>query len=370
MLDRRRPTVAGLVIVLSVTAGGCAVRGPVGDKAGGVPGGKVVLVLADVSSGLQERPAVQYLIRRVDVLSGGNVTIQVRFNWASPNPDAEQQVVRATAAGTVDLGVVGSRVFDTMGVRSFQALSAPTLIDSYPLENRVVRSHLARRMLAGLAPLNVTGLGLLAGGLRKPVAVKRPLLGPADWRGIPFGTYLSKVQEGSIRALGAAPVVAFSSLRVHLLSTGQLNAFEFNLLNYYANAYWSVARYITANVNLWPQADVLVANPARLSKLTSQQLGWLDQAVRESADRAAGLMATAETRALPRICARGARLAQASQMDLARLRQEFRPVYADLEQDRQTRSFIAQIQSIKRMTPAGPSLAIPQGCEASGAASR
>ena len=42
--------VAGLAVVLALAASGCAVHGPFGDKAGGVPGGTVVLTLADVST--------------------------------------------------------------------------------------------------------------------------------------------------------------------------------------------------------------------------------------------------------------------------------------------------------------------------------
>ena len=360
MSDRRHQALA---VLLALLVSACAVQGPFGDKAGGVPGGKVVLALADVSSGLQERPPVAYFIRRVKALSGGNISIHVDYNWKSPDPNAEQQVVRATAAGTtIDLGIVGSRVFDTMGVTSLQALSAPMLIDSYSLEHSVLRSDMAKQMLAGVRRLNVAPLALIANGLRKPVAVARPLLGRREWRGINFGTYLSNVQEASIRALGAMPLVAFSSLRVHFLQTGQLKGFEFNLLNYYANSYWSVARFITANVNLWPQVDVLIANPGSLAQLTSQQTGWLEEAAREAAARSVGMMVAADNAVLPTICKKGTRFADASRSELASVRHAFAPVYSYLEENRQTRSFISRIEGLKRSTPAGAALAIPKGC--------
>jgi TRAP-type C4-dicarboxylate transport system substrate-binding protein len=352
-----------IITALAFLASGCAVQGPFGDKAGGVPGGKVVLRLANVSSQLQERPAVAYFIRRVEVLSGGNISIRVLYNWKSPQRNAEQEVVRATAAGTsADLGVVGTRVFDTMGVSSLQALTAPMLVDSYPLENAVLHSRIPTHMLAGVARLGVTGLALIGNGMRKPVAVKKPLLGPKDWRGIRFGTYLSKLQEDAIRALGATPVVAFSALRTHYLQTGLLTGFEMNALTYYVNGYWSQARFITANVNLWPQVDVLVANPSVLAHLTPQQRGWLEQAAREAADRSATMMSRAESMVTPTICSRGARFVNASGADLASLRKAFAALYARLERDAQTKSFIARIQSMKPAVPAGPTPAIPKGC--------
>jgi TRAP-type C4-dicarboxylate transport system substrate-binding protein len=319
--------------------------------------------MAVVSSQLQERPAVAYFIRRVEALSNRNIRINVDYNWKSPDPDAEQQVVKATAAGsTIDLGVVGSRVFDTMRIRSLQALSAPMLIDSYPLENAVVRSDMAERMLTPLSRVGVAGLALIANGLRKPVAVARPLLTRRDWRGKTFGTYLSDVQENAIRALGATPLVAFSSLRVHFLQTRQLKGFEFNVLSYYINSYWDQAPYITANVNLWPQVDVLVANPGVLAQLTSQQRGWLQEAAREATDRSSAMMAAAEQGVVRAICKRGTRFVDASRPDLVSLRHAFAPVYSRLEEDRQTRLFIARIEKLKRSTAAGPALAVPKSC--------
>jgi TRAP-type C4-dicarboxylate transport system substrate-binding protein len=350
--------------VLAIVAGGCAAGGPSGDKAGGVAGGTVVLSLATASSQLQERPAIEYFITQVEALSGGNLRIQVRYNWGSYAPNAEQQIVQAVSAGTVDLAVVGSRVFDTMGVRTFQALTAPMLIGSYALENAVIRSDIARQMLASLARLHVAGLGLLANGLRMPVAVAKPLLGPASWQGITFGTYLSEGQEEAIRALGATPRVAFGPFRTHFLTTGQLQGFEFNLLAYQINGYWSQARFITANVALWPQVDVLMASPDRLTALTSRQRGWLQQAAQEAADRSANVIATAEASVVPTLCRRGVRFAQASQGDLASLRQAFTRVYPNLESDPQTSSFISRIQAIERATSAGPAPAIPAGCMA------
>lgn len=50
------------------------------------------------------------------------------------------------ASGTADLAWVRTQVFETLGVESFQALTAPMLIDSYPLE-QVLASDIPGRML-------------------------------------------------------------------------------------------------------------------------------------------------------------------------------------------------------------------------------
>src|SRR5215469_9383379 len=270
-------TKAGALLALALAAtiaSGCGASGG-GDKAGGTAGGPVVLRMASATSDLSNSLPVADFIRRIRVLSGGTVRIKVISQWGDYAPNNEAQVVHAVAAGTVDLGWAGSEAFDVVGVPGLRALSAPMLIDSYPLENAVLKTALPMRMLAGLSRVHVTGLAVLGDSLRHPIAVRRPLLAPADWRGLSIGTYRSGVQEQAIRALGATPVVAFGPYRIHDLATGAIQGFELDMQRYVHVVSPSSARYVTANVVLWPLFDVVFANPARLASLTAQQRGWL-----------------------------------------------------------------------------------------------
>ncbi|HWM97928.1 MAG TPA: TRAP transporter substrate-binding protein DctP [Streptosporangiaceae bacterium] len=357
-----RKTSALLALILvSAVASGCA-GAPPGDKAGGPGGGPVVLRMAS-TLGLDAIPPVADFIRRVKALSGGTLQIKVINQWGDWAPDAEAQVVRAAAAGTVDLGWAGSRVFDTIGVPGLRALSAPMLIDSYPLENAVLRSAMPGRMLAGLASVHVTGLGVLGEGLRLPISARRPLLAPADWRGVSFGTLRSQVQQEAIRALGAAPVVAFGPIRSHALGSGQIQGFELDLSRYVRLAGLATgAPYVAANVALWPEFDVLIANSGRLASLTAQQRTWLRQAAGGAARDSVGLAASGNVTSIGRACAMGARFVTATPADLAALRRSLSVVYQHLQADPQTRAFIQQIQRLKNSTPAGPAPRIPAGC--------
>jgi len=303
-------------------------------------------------------------IRRVRILSHRSIRIQVINQWGDYAPSNEAQVVRAVAAGTVDLSWAGSEAFDTIGDPGFRALSAPMLIDSYRLETAVLRSTVPVRMLTGLSLVHVTGLAVLGEGLRHPIAVRRPLLVQANWRGLSIGTYRSGVQEQAIRALGATPVVAFGPYRVHYLATGAIQGFELDMLRYVDNVPVRSARYVTANVALWPLFDVLFANPARLASLTAQQRGWLSRAAVEAAASSVSLVASHDGRYIKQACAMGAQFATATPADLAALRGAFAPLYQGLESDPQTRAFISQIQQLKKTTPPGPGPAIPARCAA------
>lgn len=352
------------LILVSAVASGCAGAAP-GDKAGGLGGGPVVLRMASTAGGLDNIPPVAEFVRRVGVLSGGALQIRVSNQWGDWAPDAEAQVVRAVGTGTVDLGWAGSRVFDTIGVPDLRALSAPMLIDSYPLENAVLHSAMPGRMLAGLASVHVTGLGVLGEGLRLPISTSRPLLASADWRGVSFGTYRSRVQEEAIRAVSATPVVAFGPVRSHDLASGQIQGFELDLRRYVQMGLMAEARYVAVNVALWPQFDVLFANPGWLASLTAQQRTWLQQAANEATTDSVRLTSDNVTY-IGRACAIGARFANATPADLAALRRALSVVYQHLEADPQTRAFIQQIQHLKNATPAGPAPPIPAGCTRKG----
>ena len=98
------------------------------------------------------------------------------------------------------------------------------LLDSYELEAAVIEGDIPARMLRSLDQVQVSGLGLLADGLRKPIAVEEPLLGPDDWRGIGFGVYRSQLLSSALRALGAEPVEAIGPVVTRRWSGDEIDA--------------------------------------------------------------------------------------------------------------------------------------------------
>jgi TRAP-type C4-dicarboxylate transport system substrate-binding protein len=351
-----------LTSVVSVTACGAQT----GNKAGG-PAAPVILRMATVNGEAGYNPAVDELLKRVEALSNGNVKIEMAFRVGEFEPDAEQQIVRGVADGSYDLGVVGSRVFDTLGVTSFQALDAPMLIDSYAVEAAVIEGDIPARMLRSLDQLQVSGLGLLADGLRKPGAVDKPLLGPNDWRGITFGVYRSHALSSAVRALGAEPIEVFGSRRDQALDQDQIKGFEMNLLGYRLLNLSQRAPYITANVNLWPQVLAIVGNPKRLASLGTEQRNTLTQAVREAAAASTGLV-KGDDAFIADLCRQGARFANAGDADILGLRDAFAPLYRDLQTDAETAELISRIEQLKQPSSTDV-VAIPDGCSGSATAS-
>jgi TRAP-type C4-dicarboxylate transport system substrate-binding protein len=274
------------------------------------------------------------------------------------------QVIHAVASGDVDLGTTSTGVLDSVGLASFEALSAPMLIDSYRLADAMLESDVPEQMLAGLEGIGVTGLGVSFQSLPHPLSEHRPLLAPADWDGVAFGTHRSVAQERVIRALGASPIEVFGPTRDQAIDSGEIEAFDFGVYGYTSEFHIGMGRqvpYIAENVVLWPQFNVLFVNPSAFAGLTDEQRVWLQQASDEATTFSEGL-ATREERYVRNACAEGARFAFATPSQLAGLRSALAPVLRQIGQDPRALASIEQIEQLNETTSPGAAVAVPAGC--------
>jgi TRAP-type C4-dicarboxylate transport system substrate-binding protein len=363
-VHHHRPGIVGSAAVLAVAClSACTTAAE--DKAGEPAG--IELKMADSYSSLDFEPAVQAFVDEVGHLSAGQVRVKVVHDFGGSGPDLEQRVLSEVADGYGDLGWVGTRVLDTVGVSAFQALTAPFLIDSYDLQEAVLGSDLPGRMLPALEHAGVTGLALLAGGLRHPVSAVAPLATAADWRGTTVQTFRSQGQSDAITALGATPTdVVFAELSTGL-GTGAIRGMEKNLLVYSLNQTETLAPYIVDDVVLWPETSVLFAAPDLQDRLTQQQWTWIRDAAAAASEQSRTLVDTDQQLATE-LCDRGARFISAGPDQLAALQDAERPLYARLAQQPKTAAAIDEIRQLRADLPAEAPLDIPPWCRDVGTA--
>ena len=342
MTRSARPVV--LLAVMAVVAG-CT--GPGLDKAGGTRARQpVVLTLANFIGLSLELDGFAGEVRR---LSAGTMRIDIRSRWRPGQVDSENGLIGDVSAGKADLGVAGSRAWDSAGVNSFRALSAPLLITSYALQDRVLRSPMTGQMLRGLRPLGLAGIGVLPGPLRNPLGIARPLLRPSDYAGLRIGVQQSRVADATMRALGATPVW-FPDRAI----TG-LDGIEEQISSIEGYLYDKVGRYLTANVSLWPRPLVLFANGKAWAALTPAQRRILSQAVTGDQAAETDVARGSERDETAILCRRGLlRFLTASPADLAALRRAVQPVYHQLQRDPETGRYIRQIEAMGTGVAAEP----------------
>jgi hypothetical protein len=198
-----RTRLLALLAALPLVASGCFGGG---SKAGGQATQHVtVLHMANVNGEVE--PALRLFADAVARRSGGSLRIDVGVDYRPGDPQQEKHVIGDVRAGRVQLAWVGARAWDTVGIKSFRAVVAPFLVDSYPLEEKVLAGPMAGEMLAGVRPLGLVGLAVLPGPLRRIAAVRKTLVKPGDFAGLTVGTSASLTARATIRALGARPAI-------------------------------------------------------------------------------------------------------------------------------------------------------------------
>ena len=199
-----RPCILGVLAATAVVLGGC-LGGDDSDKAGGEQHpDAVVLTLANHDPDTND---LDEFAREVARQSDGTLRIEFKNGWRQGSTDYEPQTIEDVRDGKIDLAKVGARAFDLAGVRSLQPLVAPLAVDSYALERRVLGSPLAARMLQGVDRIDLVGIALLPGDLRKPLGISRALVGAADYRGATIGTRPSAYGRSDLPGARRSPRV-------------------------------------------------------------------------------------------------------------------------------------------------------------------
>jgi TRAP-type C4-dicarboxylate transport system substrate-binding protein len=332
----------GAAVAFTAVAAGCTGAGD--DRAGGKP--EPTALTLTVANSLYRPEELQPFADEVARLSGGKMRIEFRDRWLGwPWRRPESAVINDVAAGKADLGSVGSRAWDDVGVSSFNALHAPLLVDSYALQGQVLESGIPGEMLRALEPLGLVGLGVLPGPLRKPLGAERPLTQPADFRGQRIGITESRVARESLRALGATAIAVPAGARI-----SGFDGIEQQVESIESNTYDAGAKYLTTNINLWPRPLVLFMNEAAFAALERVQRDVLREAVRNAVPKTLAAARSQERDAAAVLCRRGLSFVVATPADISTLREALAPVYRELGRDDQTRAFIARIAKLRQAT--------------------
>lgn len=340
----RRTIARGLAATAAAAAltmsAGCS-AGSV-DRAGGAAGHDVtVLRLANL---IGEPPGqVAAFAEEVRTLSDGGIRVEFSNKWRAGRPDAEALTIDDVRRGRIAMAWVGARAFDRAGVNSFQPLLAPMLVDSQDLQAQVFRSGIPAAMLRGLRPLQLHGLAVLPGPMRKVLGVDRPFVTAADFKGQVVGVQDSALTNATMRALGAV-----TKNEPGGASLDGLNAYEQQLASIVGNQYNATARYVTANLDLWPRPLVIIMGNTTFDRLTPAQRTVLEQAGKAAVPAAVAESQAEDTSAARELCAFGMRFPTASPRELGGLRAAVQPIYDQISKNPANKAVLDRIVSIKQ----------------------
>jgi TRAP-type C4-dicarboxylate transport system substrate-binding protein len=316
----------------------------------------LTLGVAD-ARGRPDTPVVEHFAEQVGELSDGALSIEIE--WAAGGDASEQGVVERVETGSLDLGWTATRVWDTFGVPSFQALQAPFLITDHAVLHDVLSDPIASDMLAGLEEAGFVGLGLYPDQLRHPLGYAAPLRSLDDWDGAKIRLLPSEATDALVRSLGGESVYGLGGDDLDAaIASGEVDGTEtsFGLALEVAPS----GSFLTGNVVWFPRVNALVASDATVSSLSEAQREVLEEAASETFAFASEVVPASDT--IDAFCSGGGQLVAAEPRDLEALERAARPVYATMERDRQTASFIERIRELKGSSQ--QAAVLPTSCEA------
>lgn len=166
-------------LLLAAGCGGGLDKAGGADKAGGTVTAAPVELRVVKIPGQEAQPFLDELAR----LSGGTLRMTGDEQFERGQLNAETDALRAVQSGQADIAIVPTRAYDFIGVKSFDALMDPMLIDNMELQQQVLNDSVATDMLEGVSSAGLTGIGILPGPIRLPNGITRRLLGPASYSG-------------------------------------------------------------------------------------------------------------------------------------------------------------------------------------------
>jgi C4-dicarboxylate-binding protein DctP len=176
-------------------------------------------------------------------LTGGKVKVEV---YPNSQLYKDKEELEALQLGAVQMLAPSLAKFGPLGVKEFEVFDLPYLFANKEALYRVTEGPVGKGLLQKLDAKGIVGLAYWDNGF-KVMSANKPLLMPADFRGLKMRIQASKVLDAQMRALGANPqVLAFSEV-YQALQTGVVDGTENPPSNMYTQKMHEVQKHLTVS---------------------------------------------------------------------------------------------------------------------------
>ncbi len=225
--------------------------------------------------------AAKQLADNVAKRTNGEVTVTIYPNNALGGPP---EVLEQVILGAVDMSLSGQDQL-AKHARLFDAVSIPFSIDGYDHMDRVLDGPFKEWATPELDKIGLIYLSSWEWGFRQITNSKRPILSPADVKGLKIRTPPAMSYQAAIEALGGnVQTISFSEL-VMAMRQGVVDGQENPISVIYDLKLYESQKFITI-VNYLYSSMVHVVNKGVWNRLTPAQ----QQILREESDAARLLM--------------------------------------------------------------------------------
>lgn len=158
----------------------------------------------------------------------------------------DKEEMEALQLGAVQMLAPSLAKFGPLGVKEFELFDLPYIFPSKDVLYRVTEGPIGKSLFKKLESKGIEGLAYWDNGF-KVMSANKPLIHPADFRGLKMRIQPSKVLDAQMRALGANPqAMAFSEV-YQALQTGVVDGTENPPSNLYTTKMYEVQKNVTVS---------------------------------------------------------------------------------------------------------------------------
>ncbi|MBC7415232.1 MAG: TRAP transporter substrate-binding protein [Herminiimonas sp.] len=207
----------------------------------------------------------------------GRVKVEL---YANSTLYKDKEEMEALQLGAVQMLAPSLAKFGPLGVKEFEVFDLPYIFPSKDVLNRVTEGPIGKDLMKKLESKGITGLAFWDNGF-KVMSANKPLLVPADFKGLKMRVQASKVLDAQMRALGANPqVMAFSEV-YQALQTGVVDGTENPPSNVYTQKMHEVQKNLTVSNHGYLGYAVIV-NKKFWDSLPADVRGQLEGAMKDA----------------------------------------------------------------------------------------
>ncbi len=264
--------------------------------------GNVIVLKAadDHKDGYSTVEGLKLMATLVDKWTNGRIKIEV---YPGAVLGSEKETIEQTQMGVIDINRVS--ISPVVSVYPKMAVFAlPYIFASRDHMWKVLEGKIGQNMLSEIEKVGFLGLAYMDSGARSFYTVKKPILSPADLKGLKIRTQKSPVMMDMVSAMGGKPVpMAFEEV-YSALQTGVIDGAENNPPSYYETSHYEVAKYysldqhamvpeiVLMSAKTWKKLSDQDKNIIKMAALAAQELQrklWLkDEGIAMEKVKAAG----------------------------------------------------------------------------------
>lgn len=271
--------------------------------------------------------AVQRFKALAEQRSHGRIEV---LHFPSAQLYGDHDELQALQLGAVEMLAPSLSKFGPIGFPEFELFDLPFLFHDAEHVRRITDGAVGRRLLKSLSRHGLIGLGFFDNGF-KQMSANRPLLGPADFKGLRMRIQASRVIAAQMRALGAQPVtLGFSETR-RALAQGVVDGTENPVSNFWTQDMHEVQSDLTRTEHGY-LGYAVITNQRFWASLPDDDRTMLAQALREATDYGNQIADAQNSKALAALSVSGTtRIHTPSAAQRAELRRAVESVHLGLE---------------------------------------